>query len=265
MTPRKRFNRKLFLVLWSASILGVIAIIPYSLALQASVLERIPPPVPLWVLILIQIAQNAVLFAIATGVGLVLASRIGLGAPILESFLAREPVRDRVKAILAPSIVPGVVASLVIIALDVFVFGPLVQAQLGGLTPNVDLPGMKPAPWQGFLASFYGGINEEILMRLFLLSLFAFLGKIIIHTPQGYPTKAVLWTANILVAVIFGLGHLPATSILVPLTPLIVTRAIVLNGLAGLVFGYLYFSRGLESAMLSHFSADIVLHVVFAL
>jgi membrane protease YdiL (CAAX protease family) len=102
-------------------------------------------------------------------------------------------------------------------------------------------------------------------MRLFLLSLFAFLGKFINHTPEGYPTKAVLWAANILVAVIFGLGHLPATSILVPLTPLIVTRAIVLNGVAGIVFGYLYFTRGLESAMLSHFSADIVLHVIFAL
>ncbi len=61
------------------------------------------------------------------------------------------------------------------------------------------------------------------------------------------------------------MGHLPVTSTLVPITPLIVMRAIVLNGLAGLAFGYLYFTRGLESAMLSHFSADIVLHVIFAL
>jgi membrane protease YdiL (CAAX protease family) len=45
----------------------------------------------------------------------------------------------------------------------------------------------------------------------------------------------------------------------------VVLRAIVLNGLAGVAFGYLYFTRGLESAIVSHFSADIVLHVILAL
>jgi membrane protease YdiL (CAAX protease family) len=39
----------------------------------------------------------------------------------------------------------------------------------------------------------------------------------------------------------------------------------VLNGLLGLAFGYLYWTRGLESAMLSHFSADLLLHVILAL
>ena len=33
----------------------------------------------------------------------------------------------------------------------------------------------------------------------------------------------------------------------------------------GVGFGCLYFGHGLESAMLSHFSADIVLHVLFAI
>lgn len=263
MTAKKRYNWKVFFILWAASIFGVIAIISYSLALQSAALQRTPLPLPLWILIPIQVTQNAGLFAIATGVGLLLASRTGLGAPILEQLLAREKIRDRVKAILVPSIALGILAALVVIGFDLFVFIPLVQSQLGGLTSNADVSSVRPAAWQGFLASFYGGINEEILMRLFLLSLFAFLGKFINHTPQGCPTALVFWVANILVAVIFGLGHLPATSILVPLTPLIVTRAIVLNGLAGLAFGYLYFTRGLESAMLSHFSADIVLHVIF--
>jgi hypothetical protein len=52
---------------------------------------------------------------------------------------------------------------------------------------------------------------------------------------------------------------------MVPLTPLIIVRAVVLNGLLGIGFGFLYFTRGLESAMLSHFSADLLLHVVLAI
>ena len=73
----------------------------------------------------------------------------------------------------------------------------------------------------------------------------------------------VLWVANILAAVLFGVGHLPtATAIGLPMTGLLVTQIIVLNGLAGLAFGWLYWRYGLESAMLAHFSADIVLHVI---
>ena len=71
-------------------------------------------------------------------------------------------------------------------------------------------------------------------------------------------------TANILAAVLFGLGHLPATATFLPLTPLVITRAILLNGIGGMIFGWLYWKRGLEAAMVSHFSADIVLHVLFA-
>jgi membrane protease YdiL (CAAX protease family) len=35
-----------------------------------------------------------------------------------------------------------------------------------------------------------------------------------------------------------------------------------LNGIAALVFGYLYWQRGLGSAMLAHFLADLVLRVI---
>jgi len=123
----------------------------------------------------------------------------------------------------------------------------------------------QPAAWKGFLASFYGGIAEEIQLRLLVMSLFAWLGSFISKTSEGKPTSAIFWIANILAAILFGLGHLPATAALIPLTPLVITRAIVLNGLGGIAFGYLYWKRGLESAMIAHFSADIVLHVLFAL
>ncbi len=71
MTAYKRFNWQVFLVLWLAAIWGVIAVIPYTLQLQSETLARLSLPVPLWILIPIQIAQSAVLLAVATGVGLV--------------------------------------------------------------------------------------------------------------------------------------------------------------------------------------------------
>jgi membrane protease YdiL (CAAX protease family) len=115
------------------------------------------------------------------------------------------------------------------------------------------------------LASFFGGIDEEIQLRLFALSLLVWLARFLFRKPDGRPTATAFWTANIVAAILFGLGHLPLTSMLTPLTPVIVARAVVLNGLLGLALGYLYWKRGLESAMISHFSADLLLHVILAL
>ena len=261
----KPFNWKVFFILWIAAILGVIAIIPYSLALQSGILQNIKLPIPLPVLLAIQIIQNALMFGVITIVGLFFANRIGLGTPILEARLRGETVTDKIRAILPVSIIIGVIASVLIVGLDVAVFQPAMLRELGDLANILNLQTAQPAAWKGFLASFYGGIAEEILLRLFLMSLLAWLGKFISHTADGYPTPGVMWGANILAAILFGIGHLPATALLIPLTPLVVTRAIVLNGLAGVALGYLYWKRGLESAMISHFSADIVLHVLLAL
>ena len=102
-------------------------------------------------------------------------------------------------------------------------------------------------------------------MRLGLFTLVAWLLVRISRAPAGLPPGWVLWTANIISAVLFGLGHLPATAAVFPITALIVIRAFALNGLGGLAFGYLYWSRGLESAMLANFTGDLVLHVIPAL
>jgi membrane protease YdiL (CAAX protease family) len=180
--------------------------------------------------------------------------------------LRGEAVGAKVRSFLPISILLGVIGALLIIGLDVWVFQPALKATFGAAAANLGAAATrKPTWWQGLLASFYGGIDEEILLRLCVMSFLAWLGHFVSKTAEGRPTLAVLWTANILAAVLFGLGHLPMTSQLVSLTPVVVLRAVVLNGLVGAACGYLYFKHGLESAMLSHFSADIVLHVLFAI
>lgn len=262
MEKQSKLNWKVFLTLWGAAVIGIIAVLPYALTLQKPLLEKVTATIPLGALIAAQIVQSMVLFGIATALGLWLAKRIGLGAPILEKYFAGEKIAEHVKPFLIPVILFGAIGGLCIYGLDKFFFMPALQTELiqGG-----GAGGSQTTPWQGLLASFYGGIDEEILLRLFLMSLLAWLGKFISHTAEGKPTSAVLWTANILAAVLFGLGHLPATAAIMTITPLVVVRAIVLNGLLGVGFGYFYSKYGLESAILSHFSADIILHVVFSI
>ena len=262
---KKPFSWKTFFILWGAVVFGVIAIIPYTLELQSGILQDLDLPIPLPLLITIQIVQNSVLFGVLIALGLFFANRIGLGLPMLEARLRGETVADKVRAILPVSIIVGAVASLLIIGLELAFFQPALVRELGDSAEALNLQTSQPAAWKGFLASFYGGIVEEVLLRLFVMSLFAWIGSFINKTTEGKPTSAVFWIANILASVLFGLGHLPATAMIIPLTPLVITRAIVLNGLAGIGFGWLYWKRGLESAMIAHFSADIVLHVLLAI
>lgn len=262
---KKTFSWKIFFILLAASIVGVIAVIPYSLAIQGSILTELNLPIPTWLLISLQILQNAVMFAVVIFVGLHAANRVRLGLPILEAKLQGEPVGQKLKTLLLPSILLGIIGSVLVVLLDVFVFNPLLMAELGDKAASLNQEALQPAAWKGFLASFYGGINEEILLRLGLMSILVWLGRFISKDEAGRPTLTVLWISNILAAVLFGLGHLPATAALFPITPLVILRAITLNGLIGVTFGYLYFKHGLEAAMLSHFTADIVLHVLLAL
>ena len=78
----------------------------------------------------------------------------------------------------------------------------------------------------------------------------------------GGPALGAFWVANLLATLLFGAGHLPATKQLTPLTPLVLTRALVLNGLAGLMYGFLFIAYGLEAAILAHFVMDILIHLV---
>ena len=258
-------NWKVFWILLGAAILATLLLLPYAMEVQSSAIDLTKLPIPLPVVLTLQIVQNAILFAIAIFGGLFFAGRVGLGTPILDSLTRGESITDKVRAILPLSIILGVMSTLVVLGLEFFYFQPAMLQELGNTASALNLQTSQPAAWKGFLASFYGGIAEEIQLRLFVMSFLVWLGCFLSKTADGKPTNAVLWIANILAAVLFGLGHLPTTALLVPLTPLIIARAIVLNGLIGVACGWLYWKRGLESAMISHFSADLVLHVLLAL
>ncbi len=245
-------NRKLFFTVWIAAMFGAVAIIPFALTIQAELLQSAPLPLP--TLLLLSMLQSAVMFGIFTAIGVALAPRVGLGLPFVQAWLNKKPPESQRQTmqwqtIVAQSVIIGIVAALLIIGLELLYFVPA-MAESGLSFPE----SAQPAVWQGFLASFYGGITEEVLLRFFLMTLFVWLGSKVSRTSAGQPTSSVFWLAIVLAAIVFGLGHLPTTAALgLPLNNLIITRAIILNGIPGLAFGWLYWKRGLESAMVAHF------------
>ena len=120
---------------------------------------------------------------------------------------------------------------------------------------------MYSPPWAGALASIYGAANEEVLMRLFFLTLVYFIFTKLRRVGDS-KRLICLWTANVIVAIVFGIGHLPLVLKLASPSAIGISRVLLLNSIAGMVFGWLYWSRGLWAAMLAHFVADLMIHVV---
>ena len=205
-------------------------------------------------IMIIGIAQSAIYGAVAAFFGYILASKIGL----LRSF--RFTKKPTLTAVIA-----GAICGILFFTLDGLLFAgqiPGVAADYAAYSFSITTIGAKV---------LYGGIIEELLMRWFLMSLVAFilwkisqLGKRS-SSPSGeraakvvsgseVPADAAVevceralaptWTivvANILVAMLFAAGHLPATIALFgSLTAIILVRCFVLNGMFGLVFGWLY-------------------------
>ena len=115
-------NWKVFFVLWIAAILATIAVLPYALELESSILAKIKLPMPLSTLIALQITQGAILFSIMIFGGMFFANRIGLGTPILDAKSKGESVADKIRAILPISIVLGIVSTLIVPGLEFMYF-----------------------------------------------------------------------------------------------------------------------------------------------
>jgi hypothetical protein len=255
---------KIALFLLALSFCGALLVMPYVAALESKALAAAAARahIEVWQALTISISQSAVLLTAAVFAGLWAARQLALRTPLLEALFTAKPLPERTLITLLLAFALGIATALLLAALDRWGFAnfPSVVA----FVHNARAGGVRPSAWQGLLASFYGGLDEEILMRLGLLSLLALAFRTVMRLMGGESTTAlpsgVFWAANVVTAVLFGLGHLPATAALAPLTAVLVVRAVVLNGLAGLLFGWLYRRYGLEWAMTSHFGTDLVLH-----
>jgi hypothetical protein len=237
------------LVLGAASALAVAALFPHLLTIAPKLREHRRP---LWQLITVQALRAFVVLSILAWCGLRLGVRFALGAPLIRSYLAGQAPAIPFASMLV-TIASGAGAAVLIIFLDRYI--------LLRTLPSVAVQRARGATlWKGLLGSFYGAIVEEILSRLFLMTVLVW----ILSKLPGLNTAAVFSVACLLSALAFAAGHLPLAAQTVPLSKPVVTRVLVLNTLAGLVFGAVFWAYGLEHAMAAHFVTDVILQVAVA-
>ena len=197
------------------------------------------------VLSMISILFYTIIFSIF---GIILSNKVGLWKKIKKD-------NEGIRLVCIISIIGGLLISV----FDRYLFGLFIEQikHLYDVKPTIEY----------IIASFtYGAVFEEILIRLFLMSLFVFIiSKIFNRKNKKIPVK-VFVIANILSALLFALGHIPSTiQIFGYIDCLLLFRCILLNAGLGLLLGYLYRKYGICYSMFAHFGIHFISKLLWIL
>jgi len=105
---------------------------------------------------------------------------------------------------------------------------------------------------------YVAAVGEEAAFRLFLMSL---VSAVAVRASKRLPrlaTPGIFWFANGLSAIAFAAVHLPSWAAVTHLDFRLAGAVLALNMVGGLVFGYVFGTRGIVPAMWTHAGADCV-------
>jgi len=238
------FNFALFGLLIAASLPGIFIASYRQVDTLRRTVAKSKGPVPgRSSLIVMGVVQNLVLVAVAAAIGTALAQQVGLSAPVFEAITNGEPIPSDLSDMLLPIIA---VTAILVIPFMLTYYG-YIRARLGQETVKVVEEIRIQLGLSGRL--LFGGLVEEILTRWGLMTLFVWLGTLLVDPP----TSSVYWAAIVISGLLFGLGHLPGLFAAgAQKSSLLTISAIGTNLWVSLGFGWLYWQYGLIAAVAGH-------------
>lgn len=241
-----------FAVLFGVGFIGVLTLYPTALEQLRNM--PLPPGASLPVLAVASLLTPTLLLAVAVVLGLKTAPRLALRSYLLDWAVHHTPVIPQLRRDSGTAVRWGLGAgvAIVIVQLGFGFVVPELTPQTGGATIGAILASLP-------LRFLYGGITEELLLRWGFMSVVVFGFFKTVGRGRDSPADGIMWAAVLVSAVVFGLGHLPAAAATFTLTPGVVAYIIVGNSVGGIVFGWLFWRRSLEAAMLAHASTHVVL------
>lgn len=207
-------------------------------------LERVSPlELPALAVRMIGIFQGTILMIAFTALGAWLAPRVGLDAPLVRAGIEKWPTKPILRHQLSAAVPAGLLAAAVILLYDAL-FGSKLVIPDANPAASLELPLITRV--------LYGGIVEELLLRWGAMSLFVWLLWKASRASKTIPVWCY-WFGMALAALIFAAGHLPLLFSLHNSPPAELVGAVLIgNSIGGMIFGWLFWRRGLEAAMMAH-------------
>ncbi|AZV42734.1 CPBP family glutamic-type intramembrane protease [Peribacillus asahii] len=247
---------KTFLAFLCIGLIGIGFLVPAMIPLLEEQLQSLPnvPDLPFKVLVISSLINPLILLIIAIIVGQLTAPKLKLDSYLYHHMQGNKGIWKTFTSNLPIGIILGVIVSAIF-----FIFELIFQPYLPEtLKMSVDSRNLVNT----LNGIFYGGIVEELLLRWGFMSLLIWIMWKVFQRSKSAPSPAIFWISIIISSTLFALGHLGVNMLAAPLTPLILTRMLFLNGIGGIVFGWLYWKKGLEIAMVSHVALHITTTII---
>jgi hypothetical protein len=251
-----RFKTRLFVILLSAGLTGVLSVLLIDLLALVALLPvpagtEIPPITP--AIKLLSLIQPGILLALAVLAGVALAHRVGLSSPAAEAAASGSPVGPALKPQIVPGIIGGLAGGTAVVAVTLLA-KPFLSAET--VARIAAFGRLVPVPTR----LLYGGITEELLLRWGMMTLLVWAAWRLLRKGEGEPKPAYFVGAILISSLVFGVGHLPIAFMILPEVTFALTLFVIAaNSIFGLIAGYLYWKKGLESAMIAHMLTHVLL------
>lgn len=234
---------KLGLFIFLLGFIGVLTILTMELPLPEYIKDEIYKIFTPFQFKLLSLINPTILLVIATTVGTFLYDKLHFKLPILENWIWKLNSKIEYQNILKFGVLGGIISGVLIL-----LFSLAYISHIPKELSEIETP---------VLARFlYGGITEEILLRFGFMTFIVWILHKILNTNKS----GIYWTGIIISSVLFGIGHLPIVFMSVENPGINLIMYIILgNSIGGVVFGWLYWKKGLETAMIAH----IFTHIVF--
>ena len=241
-------NEKLILgiILFLLGLIGVLSILTMDIPLPEETKKMLLNQFSPGQIKLLPLISPTTLLIVTVIIGVLLHKKVHLEVPIIEGIVRKER-SGSLSSILKYGIVGGLIAGS-LVSLVSLIFYPVLPEEFIAFGEK-----LQPSLAARFL---YGGFTEEIIMRFGLMTLIVWVLYKIVRKANA----AIYWTGIMVAALLFAVGHFPmAFQAVDQPSALLITYLLIGNVIGGIIFGWLYWKKGLESAFLAHICAHVVI------
>ncbi len=243
-------NKKLTLgfLIFFTGFIGIISILATDIPLPEEIKRQILEKFTTNEFQLLTLINPSIFLIIATIIGVLLYDKVNLKIPILEQYIYKEK-KSQIWSILKYGIIGGIIAGILII---------LITNLSKNFLPTNFIEWSNTFQPNIITKLLYGGITEEILVRFGVMTLIIWTLYKIFKNKK----PIIYWTGIFISSIIFGLAHLPIVyGFLGTATVEVVVYIVLANSIGGIIFGWLYWKKGLETAIIAHIFTHIILSV----
>ncbi len=216
------------------SVLGIVGVLSLLQFFKNNILSKAVLKYSTSTILILMFLQSVVLVFIFAAIGTTLAKRIGFRTIIDEILSTKNSFWKTLRSQFFYGVPIGIFGAII-----AYLIAPDFIAYLNSV-PQV--------------SRIFGSIYEEIVIRWGIMTLIVWVLWQIGQKGIGLPKSSLIWTGIILSQILFACGHVPILIILKFANPLWTITTIFI---VTLPWGWLYWKRGMESAIFAHMSFHI--------